>query len=343
MTLLPTVLALLACAAVIYLACEYFVNGIEWVGLRFGVSQSAVGTVLAAFGTALPESVVTFVAVATGGSAQQKQIGVGAAIGGPLVLGTIAYAVVGLSYLAFHGTQNAPLLKRGEQRRLARDQAWFLLIFAAKVGLGLVAFRYKPWLGWAFVGGYALYTWRAITAGEELGKAEVELEPLKFRPTDSDPPAHWALLQTLLALAVIFFSSQLFVRALALLSPQLGISTQLTALLLSPIATELPEIAQRDHLAAPGQDHARARQHQRSDDDSGDDTGRARHFLHALAARSRLDDRRRRDLGVDRADVDAAAQGAAHGTQARAVRTSLFRVRGARGYVSIPSILRYSS
>jgi cation:H+ antiporter len=240
-TLLPTALALLACAAVIYLACEYFVNGIEWVGLRFGVTQSAVGTVLAAFGTALPESVVTFVAVATGGSAQQKQIGVGAAIGGPLVLGTIAYAVVGLSYLAFHGAQKAPLLNRGEQRRLARDQAWFLLIFAAKVGLGLVAFRYKPWLGWAFVGGYALYTWREITAGEELGKAEVELEPLKLRPADPDPPAHWALLQTLLALALIFLSSQLFVRVLALLSPQLGISTQLTALLLAPIATELPE------------------------------------------------------------------------------------------------------
>ena len=90
MALLPTALTLLACAAVIYLACEYFVNGIEWVGLRLGVSNSAVGTVLAAFGTALPESVVTFVAVTTGNSAAQKQIGVGAAIGGPLVLATTA-------------------------------------------------------------------------------------------------------------------------------------------------------------------------------------------------------------------------------------------------------------
>jgi cation:H+ antiporter len=34
--------------------------------------------VLAAFGTALPESVVTFVAVAFGDSAAQKDIGVGA-------------------------------------------------------------------------------------------------------------------------------------------------------------------------------------------------------------------------------------------------------------------------
>ena len=61
-----TLLALVACAVSIYVSCGYFVNGVEWVGLRLGVTKSAVGTVLAAFGTALPESVVTFVAVVTG-------------------------------------------------------------------------------------------------------------------------------------------------------------------------------------------------------------------------------------------------------------------------------------
>ena len=241
MALLPTALTLLACAAVIYLACEYFVNGIEWVGLRLGVTKNAVGTVLAAFGTALPESVVTFVAVTTGNSAAQKQIGVGAAIGGPLVLATIAYAVVGLSFLAFQSKTRAPLLNPGEQQRLASDQAWFLLVFAAKVGLGFVAFRYKPWLGWVFLLAYSAYTWREITAGAQGGKPEVELEPLKIRPKDADPPTHWALLQTLLALSLIFLSSQLFVHQLGAMSLALGISPQLTALLLSPIATELPE------------------------------------------------------------------------------------------------------
>src|ERR1700761_1049041 len=86
-------------AAFIYGACEYFVNGVEWVGRKFGVSQNAVGTVLAAFGTALPESVVTFVAVVFGHDAAAKNIGVGAALGGPLVLATIAYPVVGIMLL----------------------------------------------------------------------------------------------------------------------------------------------------------------------------------------------------------------------------------------------------
>src|SRR5437660_179008 len=97
---LPATIALLLGSAVaIYLACEVFVNGVEWVGRKFAVGQQATGSILAAFGTALPESVVTFVAVVFGVTAAQKQIGVGAALGGPLVLATIAYATVGVVLL----------------------------------------------------------------------------------------------------------------------------------------------------------------------------------------------------------------------------------------------------
>jgi len=78
-----TIALLLGSAIIIYLACEFFVNGVEWVGRRFAVGQKATGTVLAAFGTALPESVVTFVAVAFGATSAAKELGVGAALGGP--------------------------------------------------------------------------------------------------------------------------------------------------------------------------------------------------------------------------------------------------------------------
>src|ERR1700722_16000796 len=93
------VLLFLLCAGAIYLSCEYFVNGVEWVGRRLGIGATATGTVLAAFGTALPESAVTFVAVVFGKDAAQKDIGVGSALGGPLVLATIAYPIVGLALL----------------------------------------------------------------------------------------------------------------------------------------------------------------------------------------------------------------------------------------------------
>src|SRR3979411_1700596 len=124
--MLATIVLLLFSAAVIYVSCEYFVNGVEWAGRRLGVTQTAVGTVLAAFGTALPESVVTFVAVVFGDTAAQKDIGVRAALGGPLVLGTVAYAVVGAMFLASRNKQHQALLEHVNAKKLSRDQAWFM-------------------------------------------------------------------------------------------------------------------------------------------------------------------------------------------------------------------------
>src|SRR5581483_3918088 len=102
----------------------------------------ATGAILAAFGTALPESVVTLVATAFAVSAAERQIGVGAALGGPLALSTIAYAVVGVTLWLCarkRGAGSNPAVQ-ADGRRLSRDQGWFLFIFAFKIGLGLVAF-----------------------------------------------------------------------------------------------------------------------------------------------------------------------------------------------------------
>ena len=232
---------LLASAGVIYASCEAFVNGIEWVGRKTGVSQTATGTILAAFGTALPESVVTLVATAFGSSAAQKDIGVGAALGGPLALSTIAYAVVALSLLAYGQKLNRPrpYVVMVEGKRLSRDQACFLFIFIFKIGFGLIAFSFKPLLGFAFLAAYALYLWHELCDTDE--HEEGELEPLKLRPHDDDPHLWWAVLQSLIATGVIFGASRIFVGELEGVGAELGISPQVTALLLSPIATELPE------------------------------------------------------------------------------------------------------
>ena len=233
-----SVVLLLISAAFIYGACEYFVNGVEWVGRKFGVSQNAVGTVLAAFGTALPESVVTFVAVVFGHDAAAKSIGVGAALGGPLVLATIAYPVVGLMLWAMRPTARAQVIDVNVQR-LGRDQSWFLLIFLLKITLGFVAFAIKPWLGWLFLAAYAAYTWMEMKQVND--QSEGEPEPLKFQPKKLDPSRTVAVLQTLLALGAIFAASHVFVTQLAVVGPWLGIPSAVVALLLSPIATELPE------------------------------------------------------------------------------------------------------
>jgi cation:H+ antiporter len=241
--MITTMVLLLGSAALIYISCEYFVNGVEWAGRRLGVRQSAVGTVLAAFGTALPESVVTFVAVVFGNNDAQKELGVGAALGGPLVLGTIAYAVVGLAFFTNKDGLRKGLLASVDTAKLSRDQAWFMGIFVAKVALGLVAFAIKPWLGMLFVIAYALYVWEEMRRphGEGAIEEELEIEPLKLRPNMREVSTGWAVFQTLMALVVIFAGSHLFVHQLDAIGPWLGMSPQMVALLLSPIATELPE------------------------------------------------------------------------------------------------------
>jgi cation:H+ antiporter len=237
-----SILLFLVCAALIYLACEYFVNGVEWVGRRMNLGETTTGTVLAAFGTALPESAVTFVAVLFGKDADQKNIGVGAAVGGPLVLATISYAMVGFVLLLSRGRlQRANAGLEVDCARLCRDQGWFVLIFAATIVLGLIDFPGKRWLGIALFGAYAWYVWREMRNDGEASEQHQELEALKFRPHDPNPSMTWAALQTVGALIVISIASRVFVSQIENIGNGLGVSAQFVALLLSPVATELPE------------------------------------------------------------------------------------------------------
>jgi cation:H+ antiporter len=240
---ITAVVLLLGCAAVIYFSCEAFVNGVEWLGHKLHLSQTATGTVLAAFGTALPESVVTLVAVAFGNTPAQKEIGIGAALGGPLALSTVAYAVVGIALVL-----KSRRLGRGRNpevevntRRLRRDQLWFLMIFAVKITLGFVVFSFKPWLGILFLGAYALYTWKELNQ-KDTGVEEGDLQPLMIRRRDPAPALSWAIAQTAAALLVIFAASRVFVKQLELVGSAMGLDPQLAALLFSPLATELPEV-----------------------------------------------------------------------------------------------------
>src|SRR5437870_8331393 len=69
----------------ILLSAELFTNGIEWVGESFGLSEGAVGSVLAAVGTALPETLLPLVAILLGHGTSGEDIGIGAILGAPFM------------------------------------------------------------------------------------------------------------------------------------------------------------------------------------------------------------------------------------------------------------------
>lgn len=235
------ILLLVGCAFAIYEASEWFVNSVEWLGVHLKMGTLAIGTILAAIGTALPESIVTLVAVTMSHGKHAKDICVGAAMAGPLALGTIAYGVTGFVLWRQKKANKVEPTVAIDLSRLPGDQKWFLGINFFKIALGLIAFAWKPALGLVFFVLYGLYFYREMSADAEIHD-HADLDPLKIQPKKARPDS-WAIaLQTLVTLTIIFFASQLFVAQLEWAGPAIGIPATMTALLLSPIATELPEV-----------------------------------------------------------------------------------------------------
>jgi cation:H+ antiporter len=238
--MIAAVAVLVFSGAAIYFASDFFVNGIEWLGRKLGVSETATGTLLAAIGTALPESVITFVALALGDKSTDTAIGIGAALGGPLVLSTLAYGVIGLAMIGGDRGKAMSLAARAEGKWLVRVQLWFLVIFGLKIGLGVVAFPHKSATGIGFL---IIYAWFAVTQfSRSKSVAQSKLGPLKIAPRRVEPRMVWVLAQTLASLVVVFVASRLFVDRLGDVAQGLGMPPGEVALFLSPMATELPEM-----------------------------------------------------------------------------------------------------
>src|SRR4029078_5738861 len=85
--------------AVMVAGAAVFTNAVEWAGLRLGLGHGAVGSVLAAVATAMPESLIPVVAIIQGRPADP--IAIGPIVGAPLLLATLAMAICGAAALIY--------------------------------------------------------------------------------------------------------------------------------------------------------------------------------------------------------------------------------------------------
>lgn len=230
-----------------------FTNAIEWVGVRLNLGHGAVGSILAAVATALPESVIPIVAIIAGQTS--GQVATGAIIGAPFLLGTLAMALVGISALGFRRRREQGSDLRLHQESTRRDLLVFLVFLGIALVLGLVG---PQWLRYAaaaaFVVSYGVFVWRTIARGGGADSGE-ELTSLYFDPSKHDPPHNFQIwLQVLVGLAAIIGGAHLFVTEIEHIAKTYGVSALVLSLLLAPLATELPEKANSVLWVSRGKD-----------------------------------------------------------------------------------------
>ncbi len=234
-----TVFLLIVAFAVILAGCELFVNGIEWFGRKLNLGEGAVGSVLAAVGTALPETVIPLIAILVSGGDAGDEIGIGAILGAPFMLSTLAIFVCGTSIVIFTLTKRRTLKVRYNRKIMRRDLLYFLIAYAIAVIAGLFDigfFRYV--IAALLVVGYAIYVRQTMKSEGDL---EGECRSLYFHRTAESPQLRRVILQLIVALAAIIFGADLFVENLTKVAETLGVPALVISLLLTPVATELPE------------------------------------------------------------------------------------------------------
>ena len=239
-----TVIELVLSAAAIVVAAALFTNAVEILGDRLNLGEGAVGSVLAAVGTALPETMIPLVAVVASlltGASAAGDIGVGAILGAPFLLATLALFVAGVSVLTFRRRRESDEEVVVDEGTAKRDMLYFLVFFSLGAAAGIVPwpFYLKVALAVVLLVAYALYIRQTIKSGGE--QQEDTPEKLTLWRSSSRAPTWAVAAQVGGTIAVMGAGAHFFVGAVEQLSRSVGVPAGLTALVLAPLATELPE------------------------------------------------------------------------------------------------------
>jgi cation:H+ antiporter len=229
--------------AIVLSGALLFTNAIEWIGHRLELGEGAVGSILAAVGTATPETLIAIVAL-LGAEQGSEDVAIGAIVGAPFLLATLAMGLVGLFAYAYRQRRAQGVSLEAHGPTLERDLIFFLAFFtlAGLLAWGPPAALRIP-LGACFLAAYVFYVARTLRGGGDV-QGEETLNPLFFdrRPERrGDPALVLCVAQLLVGLAAMVGGAHLFVEELLGIAEDVGIDALVLALILAPLATELPE------------------------------------------------------------------------------------------------------
>ncbi|TAN41450.1 MAG: sodium:calcium antiporter [Nitrospirae bacterium] len=246
------IILLTASLFMILMSAEFFTNGVESFGRKLSLSQAVVGSILAAVGTALPETILPFVAILMHGGDAGKAIGIGAILGAPFMLSTLAFFLVGISVVASRLRKKREFVINVEPHSMKRDLVFFLLLYSFAIIAPFFWGGPKIFMACLLTAGYLFYAYLTfkgesseIEHADELYFARITNKAGTLLRTQKNTYAHPGLpiilFQVLSALSLMVGGAHVFVGSLGTVSRGWGLDPLLFALLVAPVATELPE------------------------------------------------------------------------------------------------------
>jgi len=240
---LKEIIFLLVVSIIIILGgCETFANGVEHVGNKAGLSHAAAGSLLAAVGTAMPETMIPILALVFGAGGHGEEIGIGAILGAPFMLTTLAFFLLGITVfiLRFSGRRERAHL-RPDLSAVRFELKYFIFVMILILGISLLRNDKINYIGAVlFVLLYAIYF--QITL-KHKSQVQEEYSELLYFNRFFKLKKNWTniIFQVLFGLGCIIFGAKVFVNNIALLSEAIGMSALVLSLIIAPVATELPE------------------------------------------------------------------------------------------------------
>ncbi len=232
---------LIIALGIILAGAEIFVNGIEWLGKRLNLSEGAVGSVLAAVGTALPETIIPVIAIVFSQGQEGHDIGIGAILGAPLMLATLAMFVSGFAVILFKNRRNHGTKVMADYSTMSRDLSFFVVVYATAVLTGLIPSEYR-WVQLLIAALMAIsYFWYVfeMISEERDADADHEIPPCYFDRKHASMQR--ICLQVVFALILIILGANLFVDSVKEVAMIYAVPVFVLAIIITPIATELPE------------------------------------------------------------------------------------------------------
>ncbi|OSS43154.1 Sodium/calcium exchanger membrane region [Desulfurella amilsii] len=233
---IPIALLLLSIFFIV-IASETFTNSLEYIGFKLNLSQAVIGSILAAIGTALPETILPVIAILFL-KHSAHEIGIGAILGAPFMLSTLGFFMVGIGvtirYFFKKGTFNVNI----EKKTTKRDLIFFLISYTLAIATTQLT-NLKHLMALVIILIYILYMYLTFKGRSSKLEFEDKLSFSKYLKLKEN--LFVGFFQLFFSLSVMIFGAYAFVNQLSTLSQHFGFNPLIFSLLISPIATELPE------------------------------------------------------------------------------------------------------